>query len=110
LADNLDSDVLELIERILGRANQFLVHAKHYEIEFLYSQNPTYEEIASHLNTAMQNVQAIIFGVDPHIAEQIGEYCWWMTKIGAAIKARDPDKLRAHCEGLDKKSFVMPIG
>lgn len=97
---------IQLYERILATANEFLHKCKHSTLTFLAERRPTYAEMAKDCELLADIVARLSDG-DPMRAQQAYEYCALMVRIGRAIAAQNEVELMTAVEALDKKPFIL---
>lgn len=95
-------------ETILRTANRFLTQSRKYKVQFLATENPSYQDVANLIEGARALVHEAIDATDPMQAQQATEYCQLMTQMAAAIIEQDQAKLDRLCDELERKPFVMP--
>lgn len=99
-------DAHSLYAKILETANLFLHKSKHFSVEILAQDDPTYEA----LSAMMERVSGILFiladDFDPMLCHKAVEYCGFMKQMGLAIKNQDQKKLSELADELGKRPFL----
>jgi len=111
----MDSELRELVNRIYSEilqvANRVCRNCKHFNIEILQIENPSYSEIAKQ----MWEVSAIISSISsnfPDDAEafrvecKAKEYAQNISDIGKSIENGDEEALKLFVSALDKRPFI----
>lgn len=93
----------KLYEEILRTSNYFLHNCKHFSVEVLSNENPTYEEISKVMNSVAKIVIALYDDLDPNAGQNASEYCALMSKMGQAIKNNDQPLLTELVLELERK-------
>ena len=96
----------ELFDAVLRTANQFLHNCKHFSIQVLAEENPTYAEVAEIMQQISKMIIALADDFDPLLGGKAVEYCVLMSSIGEAIKNLDEDALSNHVDELNRKPFL----
>jgi hypothetical protein len=79
----------QLYEQIVRVANHFLHSCKHFSIEMLQSENPTFEEVGQVISQTIGIIKLVSDDFDPMLGQQAQEYCELMVKMGVAIRKGD---------------------
>lgn len=105
--------VEQMYARVLQTVNRILHNARHYKIEVLQLENPSYAEIAGHLKQMCQLMEVLANDL-PEMAganhvytvSKAHEYTEYVIKIAEAITKDDAESLNKICEELDGRSFL----
>ncbi len=99
--------VRDLYNLVLQTANKFLHNAKHFKIEILQEEDPTYEQLAEVIDQACKIITSLSEDVnDPLTGQKAYEYCSLMKAMAVAIKNSDETKLDEIVKDLDRRSFL----
>ena len=98
---------LELYERILRTANEFLHKCKHSTLTFLAERRPTYAQMAQDCNLLSDVMGRLADSSNPMRHQQVFEYCALMVRIGSAIAQQNEVELKSAVEELDRKPFIL---
>jgi hypothetical protein len=93
----------KLYMEILKTANYFLHNAKHFSVEILAEENPTYEGVAELTDYAAKLVYSLADDFDPMMGQKAFEYCLIMKKMGIAIKNKNQDELSRLADELYRR-------
>ncbi|MES1933548.1 hypothetical protein T35B1_13116 [Salinisphaera shabanensis T35B1] len=96
----------ELYDRVLHTANRFLYSCKHYEIEALSEEDPTFERVAERMIVLAGIIELLADDFDPMMGQKALEYSAHMHKMGLAIKNKENDKLSELVKELDERPFL----
>jgi len=96
----------ELYAVILLSANQFLHNSKHFSMEVLAEDNPTYQEVADVMQKLADIINILAVDFDPLMCAKAIDYCWIMKRMGMAIANQDQEALSELVNELDKRSFL----
>lgn len=99
-------DAEKLYGMIKDTANHFLHNAKHFSVELLSEDNPSFEELADIMARVAKIIWALADDFDPWLCTKAFDYSDLMQKMGAAIKNKDQDELTKLTEILDKRNFL----
>jgi len=101
------AQITKLYHLVLKTANEFLYNCKHFKIEALQKENPTYEEVAEIIDSMCKVITALCEDVDdPLTGQKAFEYCAYMKGMAVSIKNGNEEHLRTIVNELDKRSFL----
>lgn len=101
-----EEDAKALYVAILEVAREFLHNSKHFSVEVLAEENPTYEAVAELMSNTARMIWALADDFDPLISQKAYDYCELMTKMGIAISNKDQLELSKLAATLDKRFFI----
>lgn len=96
----------ELYDLVLRTANEFLHNCRHFDVEVLATDNPSYDEVARVMDQLAAIIQALSDDFDPMLGQKAIEYCGLMKKMGLAIKNKDDIKLSQLVDELERRPFL----
>lgn len=92
-----------LYEIVLRISNRFLHNCRHFSIEILKLENPTYAEIAVLMKKVAVIIATLADDFDPMMGQKAHEYCELMHRIGIAIEQGDQIALEKYVRELDRR-------
>lgn len=96
----------ELYDLVLRTANEFLHNCKHFDIEILAADNPTYAEIAQVMEKLAAIIGVLADEFDPMLGQKAIDYCSHMKKMGLAIKNGNEVELSNLVTELERRPFL----
>jgi hypothetical protein len=99
---NVD-DPHDLYDIILRVANKFMHNCKHFPMEFLRAEDPSFSELARITRRMAQIIQLVGCNEDPMMSQKAHDYCELMTAMAVAIERDDHIELRRLVSELERK-------
>lgn len=96
----------KLYATIIRTSNRFLHNCKHFNVEILANENPSYDEIAKVMNSVSKIVIALYDDFDPMMCQKATEYCGLMSRMGLAITNKDQKLLSELVSELERKPGI----
>ena len=94
----------QLYDLVSQTSNRFLHNCKHFSIEVLQAENPTYAEVAAIMKKVAKLIQALADEFDPLMGCKAHEYCELMMGMGIAIAAGERITLNKLVVELERRS------
>lgn len=101
-----EEDAKQLYAAILQTAMLFLHSSKHFSVDVLAEENPTYEAVADLMTKLGKMIWAIADDFDPLLSQKAFDYCNLMKEMGIAISKKDQLELSRLTAILDKRHFI----
>jgi hypothetical protein len=88
---------------VIQTSNQFLHNCKHFAIEVLQTERPTYAEVALLMKQVSGIIEVLAADFDPMMGQKARDYCELMSLMGVAIEAGDQVRLTTLVTELDRR-------
>lgn len=98
-----EAEARTLYSEVVRTANYFLHNCKHFSVQVLQDENPTYAEVAEIMKQAAGIIKILADDCDPMLCQQAHEYCELMTNMGIAIETGDELRLSTLVSELERK-------
>lgn len=95
-----------LYAAILETAGHFLHNAKHFSIDVLQDEDPSYGDVADIASQIADFVYILADDFDPMMHQKAQDYCFLMKGMAKAIKDGDGEELDRLTEILEKRPFL----
>jgi len=92
-----------LYNLVIQTSNQFLHNCKHFAIEVLRTETPTYAEVALLMRQVAGIIEVLADDFDPMMGQKAHEYCELMSQMGVAIDCGDRVALSTLVAELERK-------
>jgi hypothetical protein len=101
---NNSHEAKQLYDYVIQTSNRFLHNCKHFSIEVLQAENPTYAEVAAIMKQVAKIIEALADDLDPLLGCKAHEYCELMTGMGVAIATGERITLHKLVAELERRS------
>lgn len=88
---------------VIQTSNYFLHNCKHFAIEVLQAERPTYAEVAVLLKQVSGIIEVLAGDFDPMMSQKACDYCELMSQMGVAIEVGDRVALTTLVAELERK-------
>jgi hypothetical protein len=92
-----------LYHEVIRTSNMFLHNCKHFSIDFLRNEDPSYSELAELMRELTKLITAFADGYDPMMGQQASEYCDLMEQMSVAIEEGNRVRLALLIADLERK-------
>lgn len=96
----------ELYDAILRTANRFWHNGKHFTVEMLKAEDPSYTEVAEIMKKLSVIITVLADDFDPMMGQKAFEYCELMRRMGVAIQNEDQIELTKLVDELDRRPGI----
>jgi len=103
ISEQEKTNAQELYDAILRTANQFWHNGKHFSVEILKAENPSYAEVAEIMKKLAVILTVLSDDFDPMMGQKAFEYCELMRRMGVAIQNSDQIELTKLVGELDRR-------
>jgi hypothetical protein len=104
LADlGTDADAHILYEEVLRTANKFLHNCRHFPMDLLKAEDPSYTELATIMRRIAIIITVLADSFDPMMGQKAVDYCNLMSRMGIAIDKGDQVELDALTAEMQRK-------
>lgn len=108
--EELDLIVSNIYERVLNTSNNVLRNCKRFSIEALREEDPTYEQIAEHLEEMCDILDSLLshnnYTEHDWTFSKAKDYAEFVRGIAKAISSHDDSQLKQLIKTVDKWSFL----
>jgi hypothetical protein len=88
---------------VIRTSNYFLHNCKHFAIEVLQAERPTYAEVAAIMKQLSGIIEILAADFDPMMGQKSRDYCELMSLIGVAIEVGDRVALTTLVTELERR-------
>ncbi|KXJ45859.1 hypothetical protein [Marinobacter sp. Hex_13] len=105
-----DKEIADLVDKlysgILHTANLVLRNCSNFHITILQKENPSYDEVANHLEKICQVLEVLADEDGDMTAQKARDYAMHVKQIAAAIVKGDESELQDQLDQLTRRSFL----
>jgi len=102
----LDEVVEDAYGKVLHRTNRMLHLAKNYSINVLQIENPSFDQMADHLEEIIRIMELVRNEINGFTIDKAREYSTTMNEMAKAVREGDAEQLQTLIEKLDRRTFV----
>lgn len=98
------ADAHKLYELVIQTSNMFLHNCKHFSIEVLQGEDPSYEQIAQRATQLVGIITALADDFDPMMGQKAHDHCELMGRMAVAIRKCDRIGLAGFVTEMERRS------